>query len=132
MAADTIWDATPGTRVIPPSRAGRKARHLHYPLESDMRAFSNAMTVKQFEQRRRRGVFLQVHGVGRFRNLNVSFDDVTRRYKTQLAMVYCDVVESSLVGNQKHAPVTRTHVERFGRTTSIRGTPALPVVEREE
>ena len=81
---------------------GRSARHLHYPLESDMRAFSSAMTVKQLSNGEDVAFFSRFMA-WTFRNLNVSFDDVTRRYKTQLAMVYCDVVESSLVGNQKHA-----------------------------
>ena len=82
--------------------SARKARHLHYPLESDMRAFSSAMTVKQLSNGEDVAFFSRYMS-WTFRNLNVSFDDVTRRYKTQLAMVYCDVVESSLVGNQKHA-----------------------------
>ena len=86
----------------PAFESGRKARHLHYPLESDMRAFSNAMTVKQLSNGEDVAFFSRFMA-WTFRNLNVSFDDVTRRYKTQLAMVYCDVVESSLVGNQKHA-----------------------------
>ena len=81
---------------------GRSSRHLYYPLESDMQAFSDAMTVKQLSNGEDVAFFSR-YMEWTFRNLNVSFDDVTRRYKTQLAMVYCDVVESSLVGNQKHA-----------------------------
>ena len=81
---------------------GRKAMHLHYPLESELRAFSSTMTVKQLSNGEDVALFSRFMS-WTFRNLNVSFDDVTRRYKTQLAMVYCDVVESSLVGNQKHA-----------------------------
>ena len=81
---------------------GRKAMHLHYPLESELSAFSEAMTVKKLSNGEDVALFSRFMK-WTFRNLNVSFDDVTRRYKTQLAMVYCDVVESSLVGNQKHA-----------------------------
>ena len=81
---------------------GRSIRRMHYPLESELRAFSSAMTVKQLSNGEDVALFSRFMA-WTFRNLNVSFDDVTRRYKTQLAMVYCDVVESSLVGNQKHA-----------------------------
>ena len=82
--------------------SGRKETHVYYPLESELRAFSNTMTVKQLSNGEDVVMFSRFMK-WTFRNLNVSFDDVTRRYKTQLAMVYCDVVESSLVGNQKHA-----------------------------
>ena len=81
---------------------GGKQLQMYYPLESDMRAFTSAMTVKQLSNGEDVAVFSR-YMKWTFRNLNASFDDVTRRYKTQLAMVYCDVVESSLVGNQKHA-----------------------------
>ena len=81
---------------------GGKELHMYYPLESDMRAFSDAMTVKQLSNGEDVVMFSRFMK-WTFRNLNASFDDVTRRYKTQLALVYCDVVESSLVGNQKHA-----------------------------
>ena len=81
---------------------GRQSRHMYYPLESELSAFTEAMTVKQLSNGEDVALFSR-YMTWTFRNLNVSFDDVTRRYKTQLAMVYCDVVESSLVGNQKHA-----------------------------
>ena len=86
----------------PTFESARKTRHLHYPLESDMRVGSSAMVVKQLSNGEDVAFFSRFMA-WTFRNLNVSFDDVTRRHKTQLAMVYCDVVESSLVGNQKHA-----------------------------
>ena len=78
-------------------------RHQYYPLESDMRIRSNAMVVKSLSSTGEDMAFFSWFVGWTFRNLNASFDDVTRRHKTQLAMVYCDVVESSLVGNQKHA-----------------------------
>ena len=81
---------------------GSPQLQMFHPLESDMRAFTNAMTVKQLSNGEDVAMFSRFMS-WTFRNLNASFDDVTRRYKTQLAMVYCDVVESSLVGNQKHA-----------------------------
>ena len=82
--------------------SGRQSRNMFYPLESDMRAFTEAMTVKQLSNGEDVAMFSRYMS-WTFRNLNASFDDVTRRFKTQLALVYCDVVESSLVGNQKHA-----------------------------
>ena len=81
---------------------GRQSRHMYYPIETDMRSFTEAMTVKQLSNGEDVAMFSRYMS-WTFRNLNASFDDVTRRFKTQLAMVYCDVVESSLVGNQKHA-----------------------------
>ena len=81
---------------------GRSSRHMFYPIENELSAFSAAMTVKQLSNGEDVALFFRYMS-WTFRNLNVSFDDVTRRFKTQLAMVYCDVVESSLVGNQKHA-----------------------------
>ena len=80
----------------------RRQRRVRWPIETDMTATTDAIVVKKLSNGEDM-VFFSRYLDWAFSNLSRSFQDVTRLHKTQLALVYCDLVESSLVGNQKHA-----------------------------
>ncbi len=86
----------------PAFQHGRRQRRVRWPIETDMAATSDAIVVKKLSNGEDM-VFFSRYLDWAFSNLSRSFQDVTRLHKTQLALVYCDLVESSLVGNQKHA-----------------------------
>ena len=81
---------------------GGRALHLVYwPVESDMRSDSNAIASRQL-QTGETLVYFSRHMTWTFGNLNRTFGEAAKIHKTQLALIYCDLVQSTLVGNQKH------------------------------
>ena len=81
---------------------GGRARHTSYwPVESDTWADSNAMATRQL-QTGENLVYFSRHMTWTFGNLNRTFGEAAKIHKTRLALIYCDLVQSTLVGNQKH------------------------------
>ena len=79
-----------------------RARHTAYwPVESDMRSDTNAMATRQLSTGENL-VYFSRHMNWTFGNLNRTFGEAAKIHKTQLALIYCDLVQSTLVGNQKH------------------------------
>ena len=89
-------------------QAGRLQYRLKWPIESDMMTYNNAMVVKKYQPTGEDMVYFSRHLNWWFNELNraagttstSSADD--KASSTRLALVYCDLVQSSLVGNQKH------------------------------
>ena len=82
--------------------SGGRARHvLKWPIETDMRTDANAMATRQLSTGETI-VFFSRYMNWTFGNLNRTFGEAAKIHKTQLALVYCDLVQSTLVGNQKH------------------------------
>ena len=83
---------------------------MSWPLESDMRTNLLSIAVKAHPDTGEKLVYFSRYVDWWFAAVNrpdasppaATVDDKTRE-RTRLAMVYCDVVESTLVGNQKHA-----------------------------
>ena len=79
-----------------------RARHVaHWPIETDMRSDTNAMVSRQLSTRETMAFFSRYMN-WTFGNLNCTFGEAAKIHKMQLALVYCDLVQSTLVGNQKH------------------------------
>ena len=87
---------------FPTFEYSRRQRRMKWPIETDMTGTEDAMVVKKLSNGEDM-VFFSRYPDWEFSNLSRSFQGVTQLHKTQLALVYCDLVESTLVGNQKHA-----------------------------
>ena len=89
---------------------GRSLHLLKYNIETDMKANQKGLAVRAHPDTGEKLVYFSRHLNWWFDGVNrpdasppaATVDDKTRE-RTRLAMVYCDVVESTLVGNQKHA-----------------------------
>ena len=80
---------------------GRPVHHVKYPLEYDMSSDANAMATRQIRTGETLAFFSR-YLTWTFGNLDRTFGEAAKMHKTQLALVYCDLVQSTLVGNQKH------------------------------
>ena len=80
---------------------GRPPHAIKWPIETDMTADANAMAARQLSTGETL-VFFSRYMTWTFGNLNRTFGEAAKIHKTQLALVYCDLVQSTLVGNQKH------------------------------
>ncbi len=89
-------------------QAGRPQYRLKRPIESDMMTYNNAMVVKKYQPTGEDMVYFSRHLNWWFNELNRAADTTStssaddKASSTRLALVYCDLVQSSLVGNQKH------------------------------
>ena len=81
---------------------GRPTHLVKYPLETDMRSDVNAMATRHISTGETLAFFSRFM-TWTFGNLDRTFGEASNMNKTQLALVYCDLVQSTLVGNQKHA-----------------------------
>ena len=87
---------------------GRAQHRVKWPIESDMMTFDNAMVVKKWQPTGEEMVYFSRHFNWWFNELNTAADNTSassaddKTTSTRLALVYCDLVQSSLVGNQKH------------------------------
>ena len=87
---------------------GARPQHkVIWPIESDMMTYDNAIVVKKWAPTGELMVYFSRHFNWWFNELNTAADTTSAssaddKTSTRLAMVYCDIVQSSLVGNQKH------------------------------
>ena len=104
-------------------QAGRPQHRTKWPLESDMSSNDTALVVKPISDTGEKIVFYSRYLNWWFEGLNrndltppaASIDDKTRD-RTRLALVYCDLVQSTLVGNQKHALLRELTLHDTGGT----------------
>ena len=88
-------------------QSGRPQHRIKWPIESDMMTYDNAMVVKKWQPTGEVMVYFSRHLNWWFNELNTAADTTSTssaddKTSTRLALVYCDLVQSSLVGNQKH------------------------------
>ena len=89
-------------------QSGRPQHRVKWPIEADMMTYNNAMVVKKYQPTGEDMVYFSRHFNWWFNELNRAADTTStssaddKASSTRLAFVYCDLVPSSLVGNQKH------------------------------
>ena len=89
-------------------QSGRPQYRLKWPIESDMMTDNRAFVVKKYQPTGEDMVYFSRHLNWWFNELNTAADNTStssaddKASSTRLALVYCDIVQSSLVGNQKH------------------------------
>ncbi len=67
-----------------------------WPLETDMQDDDKCIAQRQMQ------IYFSRHKKWTFSHLNRSFGEVANIETSRAALVYCDLVQSTLVGNQKH------------------------------
>ena len=74
----------------------RLASKTYWPLESDMQSDDTCIAQRQMQ------IYFSRYKKWTFGHLNRSFGEVANIETSRAALVYCDLVQSTLVGNQKH------------------------------
>ena len=74
----------------------RSAFKTYWPLEVDMRSDDECIAQRQMQ------IYFSRYKKWTFGHLNRSFGEVAHIESSRAALVYCDLVQSTLVGNQKH------------------------------
>ena len=74
----------------------RPAFKTYWPLESDMQGDDTCIVQRQMQ------IYFSRYKKWTFGHLNRLFGDVANIETSRAALVYCDLVQSTLVGNQKH------------------------------
>ena len=74
----------------------RPALKTYWPLETDMRSDDECIAQRQMQ------IYFSRYKRWTFSHLNRSFGEVANIESSRAALVYCDLVQSTLVGNQKH------------------------------
>ena len=74
----------------------RPAYKTYWPLETDMRGNDECIVQRQMQ------IYFSRYKKWTFSHLNRSFGEVANIETSRAALVYCDLVQSTLVGNQKH------------------------------
>ena len=88
-------------------QSGRPQHRVRWLIESDMMTYDTAIVVKKWAPTGELMVYFSRYFNWWFSELNTAADTTSTssaqdKSSTRLAMVYCDLVQSSLVGNQKH------------------------------
>ena len=88
-------------------RGGRPQHLVKWPIESDMMTYDKAIVVKKWAPTGETMVYFSRYLNWWFSELNTVADTTSTasavdKSSTRVGMVYCDIVQSSLVGNQKH------------------------------
>ena len=104
----------------------RPALKTYWPLETDMQGDDECIVQRQMQ------IYFSRYKKWTFGHLNRSFGEVANIESSRAALVYCDLVQSTLVGNQKHPLLREITIPDSGGCASIGGTLALPVVAREK
>ena len=101
---------------------GRPQHRVKWPIESDMMTYDTAIVVKKYQPTGEDMVYFSRHLNWWFNELNTAADTTStssaddKASSTRLAMVYCDIVQSSLVGNQKHQLLRELTLKDSGGT----------------
>ena len=74
----------------------RPALKTYWPLETDMQGDDGCIAQRQMQ------IYFSRYKKWTFSHLNRSFGEVANIETSRAALVYCDLVQSTLVGNQKH------------------------------
>ena len=74
----------------------RPALKTYWPLETDMQGDDECIAQRQMQ------IYFSRYKKWTFSHLNRSFGEVANIETSRAALVYCDLVQSTLVGNQKH------------------------------
>ena len=102
-------------------QSGRPQHRVKWPIESDMMTYDTAIKVKPWTPTGELFVYFSRYLNWWFSELNTVADTTSTasaddKSSTRVGMVYCDVVQSSLVGNQKHALLRELTLKDSGGT----------------
>ena len=96
---------------------GRPYRMSYWPRETDMEADDSAITERQ------NLIYFSRFATWTFGNINRTFGEAAKIQKARSVLVYCDLVQSTLVGNQKHALLREEEADNRWNPSITNGCP---------
>ena len=102
-------------------QSGRPQHRVRWPIKSDMMTYDTAIVVKKWAPTGEPMVYFSRYLNWWFSELNTAADTTSPasaddKSSTRVGMVYCDIVQSSLVGNQKHQLLRELTLKDSGGT----------------